>query len=138
MSMYTEGTVVVDAIKAWADQQEVSVFSACLTMGIATQSYYGWAHGKRRVSSRLLKRIESYIGPINSKRHIAPKGKLIVDASVFNALVDHVYNAHSIRTNKVDANLNAYIDISIAVTHAKGCIDMILDEQEKDMAEVEK
>jgi hypothetical protein len=129
MSFYTSGRVVTDAITAWASSEGLSIFGACDKLGVSNQSFYGWAHGKR-VTHRIVQRIEAVIGPVKETAYPVPEGKLLVDADKFNQLVDNVLDAHRSR--------ESHIDIAIAVACAKGCVDAIIDLQEQEMVEVKK
>lgn len=118
-SGYIEGKLVVDFIESWAKSEGVSIVNACSALNLNTQSYYGWRNGQC-VRRDTVKRLEEKIG----KPLVVKAPTIEVDLDKFNQLVDNLLDAHRSR--------ESHIDMAIAVACAKGCLDAILDMQEKE------
>ena len=121
---YTDGKLVVDAIRAWATAMDKSIVEACYCIGITTTSFYKWANGQM-VQYRTLAKIESTIGKIvvPVPRKMPDYETVEVHADKWAQLVDCLLDAHARR--------ESHVDMAIAVSCAKGCMDAILDYQEK-------
>ncbi len=116
---YIDGKLVVDFIESWAKSEGVSIVNACSALNLNTQSYYGWKNGQC-VRRDTVKRLEEKIG----KPLVVKAPTIEVDLDKFNQLVDNLLDAHRGR--------ESHIDMAIAVACAKGCLDAILDMQEKE------
>jgi hypothetical protein len=125
-STYTDGKLVVDAIRAWAVATNQSIVDACDRMGVTTTSFYNWANGQM-VQQRTLAKIESTIGKVvvPVPRKMPEYETVEVHADKWAQLVDCLMDAHARR--------ESHVDMAIAVSCAKGCMDAILDLQEKEM-----
>ena len=117
---YIDGKLVVDFIESWAKSEGVSIVNACSALNLNTQSYYGWKNGLC-VRRDTVKRLEEKVG----KPLVVKAPTIEVDLDKFNQLVDNLLDAHRSR--------ESHIDMAIAVACAKGCLDAILDMQEKEV-----
>lgn len=123
---YTDGKLVVDAIRAWATATNQSIVDACDRMGVTTTSFYNWANGQM-VQQRTLAKIESTIGKVvvPAPRKMPEYETVEVHADKWAQLVDCLLDAHTRR--------ESHVDMAIAVNYAKECMDAILDYQEKEL-----